>query len=675
MKKFIISSLIALALGITGVMSFSQPTHAANAADFDPGYIIDDYVFYNSGAMDSNQIQNFLTSKNPNCDYWGTQSASDWGYPNLTHAQFTEKLRSGEIRISGVDGSKFHAPPYRCLTMYTQNTPQMEGASGYCGPMSAGSRTAAQIINDVAKACGINPQVLIVLLEKEQSLVTDKWPLNRQLQNATGFACPDTAPCDPAYEGLFYQIYYAARQFKVYQAHPNSYNYRAGRTNNIYWNPDLSRCGSSQVYIQNQATAGLYVYTPYRPNQAALNNLYGTGDSCSSYGNRNFWRMFTDWFGSTKANYIPFETPRWMVLTKDQIRIAPGSNAPYSDPNNNTLPAGTQLKFVDKIWADGQWYYRTEYNSTLGANVAIPAASVGEIPYETFETPRWMQLKNSSQKRTLAERPFGPTHLKETRVFFVDKIYLNGTWYYRTKLDSAQNNSYGFPSYDIQEVEFSQFDTPRYMMVKNDTSRFDAIEDKNYSTVLKGTTLRFSRKITLGNQQFFQTEADEGTGFSIPSSAISEVPYSSIPDTSSKWLVLNKDSKKLQPSSSSIDQSHTFPKGLQIEFKDSVTISGKTFFRTKYDYDHNTDLAFSSEDISEIDFIPLDTPRKFRLTTDTAKVYPKTGMSYSVTHAKGTEIFITSKILINNTWYFRSEFDTNAGTELAIPAYLLAELH
>ena len=52
------------------------------------------------------------------------------------------------------------------------------------------------------------------------------------------------------------------------------------------------------MFIDNQATAALYVYTPYRPNAAALGNMYGTGDSCSSYGNRNFWRMFSDWFGN-----------------------------------------------------------------------------------------------------------------------------------------------------------------------------------------------------------------------------------------------------------------------------------------------------------------------------------------------------------------------------------------
>jgi len=57
--------------------------------------------------------------------------------------------------------------------------------------------------------------------------------------------------------------------------------------------------------LQNQATAGLYNYTPYQPNQAALNNLYGSGDACSAYGNRNFWRIYIDWFGSPTST-TPF---------------------------------------------------------------------------------------------------------------------------------------------------------------------------------------------------------------------------------------------------------------------------------------------------------------------------------------------------------------------------------
>ena len=140
--------------------------------------------------------------------------------------------------------------------------------------------------------------MLLVLLEKEQGLVTDTWPTSRQYRSATGYGCPDTADCDTTYYGFYNQVYNAAWQFRKYRAYPSIRAYQAGRYNTILWHPNQA-CGSSSVYIRNQATAGLYSYTPYRPNAAALANLYGTGDGCSSYGNRNFWRIFTDWFGST----------------------------------------------------------------------------------------------------------------------------------------------------------------------------------------------------------------------------------------------------------------------------------------------------------------------------------------------------------------------------------------
>jgi hypothetical protein len=74
----------------------------------------------------------------------------------------------------------------------------------------------------------------------------------------------------------------------------------------IAYHPNAA-CGSSTVLIRNQATAGLYNYTPYQPNRAALDAGYGTGDACSAYGNRNFWLRFRDWFGPTEGEaYNPF---------------------------------------------------------------------------------------------------------------------------------------------------------------------------------------------------------------------------------------------------------------------------------------------------------------------------------------------------------------------------------
>jgi hypothetical protein len=184
------------------------------------------------------------------------------------------------------------------LRNYSQDTPSKVAEAGLCEQYIGGTKSSAQIIYDVSLSCGINPKVLIILLEKEQSLITDDWPWSIQYRSATGYGCPDTAACDSAYYGFFNQVYNAARQFKRYGRDSTLFSYRAYRDNYIQYNPNAA-CGGSNVYIQNQATAALYNYTPYQPNPSALANLYGTGDSCGAYGNRNFWRIHNDWFGST----------------------------------------------------------------------------------------------------------------------------------------------------------------------------------------------------------------------------------------------------------------------------------------------------------------------------------------------------------------------------------------
>src|SRR5690606_2751037 len=112
---------------------------------------------------------------------------------------------------------------------------------------------------------------------------------------AMGYGCPDTAPCDVTHYGFGNQVYMASYQFRAYQLPENGFNFRPG-TRYIQWHPTAS-CGGSNVSIQNWATAGLYNYTPYQPNAAALAAYPGQGNSCSSYGNRNFWFLYNAWFG------------------------------------------------------------------------------------------------------------------------------------------------------------------------------------------------------------------------------------------------------------------------------------------------------------------------------------------------------------------------------------------
>lgn len=264
------------------LLSHSKVSALSNS-DFNPGRIIDDGTFFNSGTMNADQIQQFFNAKVPVCDTYGTKLTS---HPNGSGGYYT---RAQWSQIQG------HPTPFVCVKDYHEDIPY-SAADSYCSTINgAGNQSAAQIIATVSQACSINPEVLIVLLQKEQSLVTDDWPWPYQYQEATGFGCPDSSPsCQQVYSGFYSQIYRAARQYRLYAKNPNNYNYRVG---NYYvaYNPTAS-CGGSTINIQNQATAGLYDYTPYQPNNAAL---YGSGDSCSSYGNKNFWTYFNNWFGST----------------------------------------------------------------------------------------------------------------------------------------------------------------------------------------------------------------------------------------------------------------------------------------------------------------------------------------------------------------------------------------
>ena len=140
-----------------------------------------------------------------------------------------------------------------------------------------------------------------------------------------GYGCPDSGPnnsanCNSSYYGFTNQMTWAARMFRaIMDASPTWYTPYTVGTNYIQWNPQAG-CGGTNVYIQNRSTAALYNYTPYQPNAAALNAGYGMGDSCSAYGNRNFFLYFRDWFGATQSP--PIRT--WAM--SDQGQIVSGSN-------------------------------------------------------------------------------------------------------------------------------------------------------------------------------------------------------------------------------------------------------------------------------------------------------------------------------------------------------------
>ncbi|MFD1720868.1 LGFP repeat-containing protein [Amnibacterium endophyticum] len=262
-------AMLIIGSGLTAIVAAEQPASAATATEmlrgFDPADIISDGVMFNPSTMSAAAIQTFLNGKVATC-------------------------RSG----------------YTCLKDYRQDTTD-KAADPMCKAYTGRkAETAAQIISRVGAACGVNPQVLLVTLQKEQSLVTDTWPGARQYRSATGYGCPDTAPCDSDYYGFFNQVYKAAWAFKRYTSPPGTegagwtkFNwFPVGKATGVLFHPNAA-CGARSITIKNKATAVLYYFTPYQPNAAALAAGFGIGDSCSAYGNRNFFLYFTSWFGST----------------------------------------------------------------------------------------------------------------------------------------------------------------------------------------------------------------------------------------------------------------------------------------------------------------------------------------------------------------------------------------
>jgi len=275
---FITTVVLALS-GVVGLTIQAPPAKALSGSMFDPGLIIGDSVFYDFGTMAGPEIQQFLDQQVPKCRLAPATNVGD----------------------------------FTCLRYYRTDIPAMPAADGRCAAIDAQSNVlASEMIAIIARACNINPRVILVTLQKEQGLVTSTnpfWPDSTGKQSTTkpadyryqiamGFACPDTGPCTTF--GFFYQVYKAASQFHWYGNPGGSFTYlKVGRTVNInYQVASVSGCGQRSFTLKSQATAALYYYTPYTPNQAALDNLYGLGDRCSAYGNRNFWRYYWDWFGS-----------------------------------------------------------------------------------------------------------------------------------------------------------------------------------------------------------------------------------------------------------------------------------------------------------------------------------------------------------------------------------------
>ncbi|MDF2579922.1 MAG: hypothetical protein K0S49_1501 [Microbacterium sp.] len=171
---------LIVAIGVTATNLAAIPGGAAppgdqpralppNAGDIDPGNLIDDDLFFDRDALSTAEIQDFLDDRIGECVNGACLNVATAGISSRG-ARVSE--RTGDVICRAIEG---------------------------------GELPVAEIIHRAQEACGISARVILVTLQKEQSLIEGRAaraPSEGRLRAAMGASCPDTAPCDPEYEGV-----------------------------------------------------------------------------------------------------------------------------------------------------------------------------------------------------------------------------------------------------------------------------------------------------------------------------------------------------------------------------------------------------------------------------------------------------------------------------------------
>lgn len=142
------------------------------------------------------------------------------------------------------------------------------------------TRYASEIIWRAAQRNGVNPKVILVMLQKEQSLVTDDDPSQDQLDWALGYGvCDDCSHSDPdiqRWRGFAKQV--NSTTLQITEGYLTDLE-EDGETTMGFAPGVACVIDDTLVVPANNATAALYTYTPHLE------------------GNENFSTIWQAWFG------------------------------------------------------------------------------------------------------------------------------------------------------------------------------------------------------------------------------------------------------------------------------------------------------------------------------------------------------------------------------------------
>lgn len=611
----------------------AEEADAVNVANFDPGYIISDYQMSNYKSMNETEIQRFLKTKN---------SCNDTNINKYTMGEkvsyFSESMPPRTWHVTNGH--------FVCLADEDFN-----------------GESAAHIIYKAARDYEINPQVLIVLLEKEQSLITDTFPHSGQYRSATGYGCPDTAACSSKYYGFRNQVRNAAALFRTV-LNGGWTNYPLGN-NYVQYNPSAS-CGGSVVNIRNLATSALYRYTPYQPNAATLG---GWNDGCNAYGNLNFYKLFENWFGGIIDDepYSDVVTPRYMEVTKDTNYINP-----YTGQSDAAVKKGKIMKFSTKIVKkDGGWCIRTAEDTKNNKNRCIKRGDLDEVKIAFENIPESAQekvIKAGASKINIRTGEETVVYNKNLIKRFLKKATLGNYVYYVTEYDANNGSEIGILAKYISEIKYEEVVTPRYMRVTEDTNYIVPQTMEEKEQVAKDTVLLFTTKTKDTNGDWcIRTESDTNNknNVCIERSSLDEADKY-LPVLSPRKMQVVKDANYIIPYTNKNGELVRKNKILSFNTK-IVNYDGNWCIRTESDTYNNTNKCIERGNLMEVEpYMSTSVPREMRVGVDTYYINPQT-LERGNYVRKGTILNFVTKIKASNgEWCIRTENDTNSDYNLCI---------
>jgi len=240
-------------------------------------------------------------------------------------------------------------------------------------------KTAAEMIYDAALTYQINPKFLLVTLQKEQSLITDITPTQRQIDWATGFAvCDGCSLSDPKvlkFKGFGKQVDGAAAIMRWYYDNKTTQPFikKVGQTISI---------SNQSVTPQSWATAFLYTYTPHL------------------HGNANFWQIWNSWFAQFYPNGTIItnadNSEYWVVndgkkrrfKTKTALisRADPNTAVVMAEADINNYPNGPEITFANySVLKAPSGYYLIDYNFIRPFTSDSVVKALGYNPQEIIE--------------------------------------------------------------------------------------------------------------------------------------------------------------------------------------------------------------------------------------------------------------------------------------------------